>query len=311
MERYAVRDSRQGLVESRWWKETVLSCRRLEGPTPRWLEMCPACPEWQEIYLCHVRQMIERGVNGLELDCFGCFDCCYSPDHGHPVGAPLWREKIAFMRRVREMAKRLNPDFIFIGETMAPESRAVCDGWYNNRFPDENGRVFRFLFPEYREQAVLVGNYAYDAVNKALMLGVGVETEIWGLRKTTLDACPELARYIGEVNALRRRFGDVLIRGTFRDTLGARVKGEGGEVLHGVMDGGASGRGVVVRNPARTKVSVEIRMDSPVGAPLILARPGLPDKVIRRSPVRLTLDGYGAAVLLAMPAFSAWGRKGG
>ncbi|NQU12241.1 hypothetical protein HQ590_15710, partial [bacterium] len=252
-----------------------------------------------EIYRDHVRQMIERGVDGLELDCF-VTSVCHSRDHGHPPGTDMLPAKIEFMREVRAEAKRLNPDFVFFLEIMYPPTREVADGWYPFRYPDEHGRIHRFIFPELWQQAVRVGNYGYDAVNKALLLGLGVETEIWGLRKTTLEACPELARYIGQVTVLRRRYADILIRGRFRDTLGATVKPLAGTtVLPGVLDGGPAGKAVVLRNPTPTRVRVTVRLDDVRGRRLVLARPGRRDQVIRRQPVTVTLGPYGAAVLLA------------
>ncbi len=165
------------------------------------------------------------GVDGLELDTFNPSPC-YNPRHGHPPGQDMLPAKIEFMRQVRSLAKRLNPDFALIGETMRPETREVLDGNYASRLWTERGRIYCYQFPELREQTVTVGNYAYDRVNKALMLGIGLNTEIWGLRRTALDGCPELAKYIGQVNRLRRRHADILIRGTFCDTVGAAVTGD-------------------------------------------------------------------------------------
>ena len=128
LSRYAVLDSEGRPVTARWWKETFLSCRRLEGPTPVWVEMCPSCEEWLHLYLDHVTEMIELGVDGLELDTF-CPSACHNPAHNHPRGADMSGAKIEFMRAVRAHARRLNPDFVLIGETMAPEAREVLDGY--------------------------------------------------------------------------------------------------------------------------------------------------------------------------------------
>jgi|GEM_PF-2436626 len=300
LERMAMLDPAGRPVESRWWKETVLSCKRLEGPTPVWIEICPSCREWQEHYLDHVRAMIARGVDGLELDCFHT-GACYSRNHDHKPGEDMLAAKIDFLGRVRAEAKRLNPDFFLVCETMYPPTREVCDAWYSNRYPDENGRIHRFMFPDLRQQTVLVGNYTYDEVNKALMLGIGVETEIWGLRKTTLEGCPELARYIGQVNVLKRKYGDILIRGTFRDTLGADVKAPVGRLTcYSVLDGGAAGKALVLRNPSMVPLSVHARLDDVAGRRLVLTRPGRPEQAIRRQPVRIQLGCYGAAVILAL-----------
>lgn len=295
LERYARIGADGKPVESRWWKETVLSCKRLAGPTPQWINICPTCEQWQEYYLDQVLKLVDRGVDGLELDCFWAAPC-YSKDHGHKPGYVPLAEKIAALRRVREEALKRNPNFVFFLETMDPETRAVCDGWYNNRAVTENNRVHRFMFPHLWQQAVRIGNYGYDAVNKALQLGIGVETEIWGLRTTALDGCPELANYLGQVNALRRQYGDILIRGTFRDTLGANVISEG--AFHSVLDGGAAGKALVLRNPTDQPVSAQVTSFDAKGQ-LLLIQPGKEANPVRRLPLTVRLKAYEAAVLIS------------
>ena len=297
LERYAVLSESGEPVTARWWKETALSCIHLAGPTPEWIEMCPSCDGWLRIYLDHVTKMVDLGVDGLELDTF-CPSPCHSPNHGHAPGADMFWAKIEFMRAVRDHAKRLNPDFALFGETMVPETREVLDGFYPFRFLDENGRIYCYLYPELRQQTVLVGNYAYDQVNKALQLGLGVDTEIWGLRKTTLAACPELARYIGEVNRFRRKHPETLIRGTFRDTVGARVRGD---VFYSVLTGTDGSRALVLRNPHKRRVSAAAMLDGTRGRLLTLWRPGQKERRVTRVPLSVTLAPHGLAVLLAVP----------
>ncbi len=259
--------------------------------------MCPFSRGWLDIYLRHVTAMVQRGVDGLELDTLHPSEACYSPDHGHEVGANLLPAKLEFLRAVRKHAKALNPDFALFGETTFPEDRGSLDGFYPHRFPDENGRIYRYMFPELTQQAVRVGNYAYDAVNRALSLGIGVETEIQGLRTTTLRHCPELARYIGEVNRFKRRRPELLIRGTFRDTIGASA--DGGALWSVLVS--PTGKALVLRNPTEKPVRTRAKMDGVTGRRLILWRPFAGERQIHRLPVSLRLGPYEAAVVLAIP----------
>jgi hypothetical protein len=210
------------------------------------------------------------------------------------VGAELFAEKIRMTAALRERVKRLNPDFALIGETLAAESRMVLDGWYE-RHMHENGRIFCYLFSEVPQQVVLVGNYAYDAVNRALMLELSVDTEIWGLRTTARRGCPELARYLGHVNRLRRRYAHVLIRGRFRDTVGARVTGP---VLYGVLEGPHGSKALVLRNHRPEPATVVTALDGAKG-PLRLCRIGRAERPLHRLPVKLRLAPFEAAVILA------------
>jgi hypothetical protein len=294
--RHAVLDVDGRPVTARWWKETFLSCRRLAGPTPEWVEMCPSSRVWRRCYQAHVERMIALGVDGLELDTFDP-GRCYSRRHGHAPGADLLPIKLEFMRAVRAAAHEMNPDFALIGETMTPETRAVLDGFYPDRYATEAGRVHRYLFPELRQQTVLVGNYAYDQVNKALALGIGVDTEIWGLRRTARAACPELAEYIGEINRFKRRYAAVLIRGTFRDTVGARVAGD---CLYAVLLGPGRSRALVLRNPQARPARVRAALRNVAGLELRVWRPFGRERRVRALPLGITLKPYEAAVVLAL-----------
>jgi hypothetical protein len=296
LERYAVRDARGQTIRAHWWKETALSCLYKEGPTPVWIEMCPACRAWREIYLRNVRQMIGLGVDGMELDTLDPAPRCYSSDHGHERGAALFPIKLDFLLEVRRVAKGLNPDFLLLGETETVEDREAMDGFYPFRHLGEQSRITRYIFPELRQQAVLVGNYAYDQVNKALAWGIGAETEIWGLRKTTLAGCPELARYIGEVNRFKRKYPDVLIHGTFRDTVGA---GATGGVLYSVLEG-ANCKALVLRNPTAQPARTRATLSGAAGRRLTLWKPFATERTVRRLPIDVRLEPYEAAVLLAM-----------
>jgi len=205
--------------------------------------------------------------------------------------------KLDFIRQVRKQAKHLNPDFALFAETMSFRVRSVVDGFYPSRYLDENGRIHRYLFPEIREQAVLVGNYAYDQVNKALQLGIGVDTEIWGLRKTTLDACPELAEYIGEINRFKRRYPHILMHGIFRDTLGAKVEGD---IYYSVLESLNGDRALVLRNPTKRAVQAEAVLQG-VGKrdALRIWQPFQDEKRVLAIPATVNLKPYGTAVLLA------------
>ena len=51
-------------ITREWGKETSLSLRRAEGPTPCWIEMCPGSSIWQRHYHAHLAKMIELGATG-------------------------------------------------------------------------------------------------------------------------------------------------------------------------------------------------------------------------------------------------------
>jgi hypothetical protein len=315
LDRHAIRDKQGGLVTARWWKETFLSCRRLAGPTPVWVEMCPTSEQWRQLYLKHITRMIERGVDGLDLDTFNS-SSCFCRRHAHPPGE-IQDCKLRFVQAVREHAKRLNPDFLIIGETMRPEALAVVDGFFPcPRYDNgENGNIYRYLFPQAAVQVVKVCSYDYAHVNRALGLGLGIHAEISGLRQTAREACPELAAYMGEVNRFRKQYAPLMLSGRYRDTLGARVEGP---ALFSVLEAQSGDRALVLRNPTAEAVTVRASLEGAAGKRLRLwrapaplgsgshrsfsagGRPGAGEQPLSSLPVAVRLPAFGAAVILAL-----------
>ena len=111
LERYAILDKDGRMRIDRWWKETFLSCRKLEGPTPVWVEMCPTCQEWRDFYMQHIESMIKLGVDGVEMDTFGSTPRRYNPAHKHPAGAYVLDAKIEFIGGVRKRGKASQSQF--------------------------------------------------------------------------------------------------------------------------------------------------------------------------------------------------------
>jgi hypothetical protein len=193
------------------------------------------------------------------------------------------------------MAQRINPDFALFFETMDPLSIASGDGWYT-RYHGEWGRMNRFMFPAIRHQTVRVGNYAYDAVNRSVQLGIGIDTEIWGARKTTLAGCPELAEYIGKVTSFRRKYAEIMIRGMFRDTLGARVDKD---IYYSVLECPNGTRAMVLRNPSADNVRVKPSFSAPrPNHRFTVWSPAKGEQTVGRWPERITLPARGLAVIL-------------
>ena len=107
----------------------------------------------------------------------------------------------------------------------------------------------------------------------------------------------QVPRYVGEVNRFKRTYPDVLIRGTFRDTVGAAVRGE---CLYSVLAGAGRSRALVLRNPHPRPVSVRAAMPAVGGLRLLLWRPFAKQRKLARLPVRVRLRPYEAAVVLAL-----------
>jgi hypothetical protein len=146
----------------------------------------------------------------------------YATDHGHKPGT----------RQTQKLAERLawlrsgcapSSEFLMCGEEFGDWLFQYLDLPYSRYRSEEGYQVFRYTFPETKENAA-VSAYGYHQVNKSFMLGMGMDIEVWGLKKSVL-VCPELMDYIKEIVSIRRAFPDYLMNGTFIDTLKAHVTG--------------------------------------------------------------------------------------
>lgn len=293
--RYEVWNEKGQPSEDAWGKETVLSLKYFKGPTSIWREMCPAEESWRQHYYRNVEMMARLGVDGLEPDLFVPSLRCFNPNHSHPVGARLMPYKLDFIHQAREIARKINPDFIFIGESLYPESISCLDSFFS-RYAEERENIFRYMFPQIPGQQARVENYSYDNVNKSLMLGLAVDAEIWGIREFTHKACPELARYIKETNQFKKKYYSIMLKGMYRDTVGAKVSGN---LLYSILDAGATGKALILRNPSKAPVPCKAAFAGRICGNLILWQPFKGEKRVAKLPLNLTIPPCGVAVFLA------------
>jgi hypothetical protein len=221
-----------------WWKTTIESLMtamlsHYEATGPIWARICPYSDEWWEGFLDELKRLMELGLDGVQLDTIGAEGTlCYATDHGHKAGEGQMGKLAERLAWLRKELRAIDPEFMVCGEELRDWLFQYLDLPYSRYRNEEGYQVFRYTFPETKENAA-VGAYSYDQVNKSLMLGLGMDIEVWGLKKSVL-VCPELVDYIGSVVKIRRAYPDTLINGRFIDTLKAKVKGA---VRYGVHEG--------------------------------------------------------------------------
>ncbi len=264
---------REGVTRREVWYKTTIESQRMamgnhyEATGPVWHRICPYCDAWWEGCRDQLLNLIDLGLDGAQLDTIGVEgSLCFAADHGHTPGegqTAKLAERLAWLRREIRAVK---PDFLMAGEELRDWQYQYLDLPYSRYRNDDGYQVFRYAFPE-TEENVAVGAYSYDQANKSFLLGLGMNVEVWGLKKSVL-ACPELADYIGGITRIRRSHADSLINGRFRDTIGATVDGD---VRYGVHEG-ADGPIVVLWNSGdeaqRCQVSIDGVEHSTVLRPL-------------------------------------------
>jgi hypothetical protein len=222
----------------RWWKTTIeslltTSMGHYEATGPVWARVCPHNDEWWLTFRDQLVELMELGLDGAQLDTIGIEGMfCYAENHGHKPGTSQMGKLAERLAWLRSEIRAINPEFLMCGEEFGDWLAQYLDLPYSRYRGDEGNQVYRYTFPELKENAA-VSAYGYHQANKSLLLGMGMNLEMWGLKKSVLT-CPELIDYINEIIKFRRAYPDYLINGRFIDTLQAHVDGN---IRYSVFEG--------------------------------------------------------------------------
>ncbi len=298
-ERWAIKDRWGRARPEVWWKTTVESLmghmQHYEATGPMWARICPHCDEWWLGFRDELLKLIDLGLDGAQLDTIGAEAAiCYATDHGHKPGTRAFgklAERLAWLRREIRAVK---PEFLMCGEEFGDWLCQYLDLPYSRYRGEEGNQVYRYTFPEMKENCA-VSAYGYHQVNKSLMLGMGMDIEVWGLKKSVLT-CPELMDYIKEIVTIRRAYSDYLMNGTFIDTLRATVKGD---VRYSVFEGAGGGLAAVVWNASSEPQECSVAFDDASLTQGVLCQPFSGQQTIAL-PSRFTLPPQTAAALIAV-----------
>jgi len=85
---------------------------------PTLVHMCPGTEYWRECVRKQCLQLVELGVDVIQLDGFPQTALCYNPDHGHPLGGGKWYYQSwkRLCREIQAECRRRNPRFVLTTE---------------------------------------------------------------------------------------------------------------------------------------------------------------------------------------------------
>lgn len=264
-----------------------------QGP-PWAAQMCTGSSEWRDIIAAQVMKLVALGVDGVQFDEVGDCDLfCFDASHGHRPADGMPQGMLELLRRVHTEAKAMNPDFVVTGEYLFDAQYQFAEVAYARANPGASPEVWKYTFPEF-PRTILVEAYDYDHVSQALLFGSPFNVEVFRMRGLLSDE-PTVAEYVAQIIQLRRKLGDYLKHGRFRDTLGAQVQGE---ARYGVHESDA-GRAVVVWNPTSQEQAVTVTLDEtfPLGE-VWFYRPGS-DGQAADHPVQVRVEPHRAVVIVA------------
>jgi hypothetical protein len=205
--------------------------------------VCLDCEEWVRVLEHIIDLAADYGCKGVFFDQLGLQEYpCFDPNHGHPVPYVTQTQgKRRVIERLRNHARARNPQMAFGVEVFADAVGQFFDfhhGLYHQNYitsedyqakgvkPRVAGFVdwMRYSFPE----VIISDRDVRDEVdferrvNLALMMGLIHDVEIYRCRRTIAQT-PRYQEHLGRINALRDRWHDLLVRGTYRDTLGFKI----------------------------------------------------------------------------------------
>lgn len=283
-----------------WWKTTVESLmghmQHYEATGPMWNRICPYCDEWWLGFRDEMLKLIDLGLDGVQLDTIGAEAAiCYDPNHGHKPGTRAFEKLAERLAWLRSEIRAVKPEFLMCGEEFGDWLFQYLDLPYSRYRGETGNQVFRYTFPEMKENCA-VSAYGYHQANKSLLLGMGMNVEILGLKGNILMN-PELMDYMKQIVDIRRAFPNTLMNGKFTDTLGASVTGE---VQYSVFEG-SDGTAAVLWNASETPQDCTLAFDDATLTGAVVCQPFAEQRTVVL-PATLTIPAQTAAVAIARRA---------
>ena len=137
----------------------------------------------------------------------------------------LVRDKGETLKYLRDyIVKNYEPEFGFGSEQLADYTAQYCDFVHivDIAHGKENfSELFRYMFPEvvFTDRNIRDDSDIERRVNMTLVKGLCNDIEIYRCRGL-IDETPHYQSYLAKVNAIRTKYADCLMLGTYRDVLG-------------------------------------------------------------------------------------------
>ncbi len=205
--------------------------------------MCPASKGWQDhLHYWVVEKYVKQyGTDAMFLDQIGAESAkyCYNPVHGHTHHGVWTQGFLALAKRIKEDARRYDPNFTLETEGFGDAYAAYFDSFFiapssTGVWSDSHPEIARYTFPEniffdgfWRIQNPSSLRTPAETLNEVFLLG----------NRFLLYAQPEnLTPHTVQVVNLRRRIKHVLYSARFMDDLGVAVSDARVRVKRFVLD---------------------------------------------------------------------------
>ena len=191
-------------------------------------------PIWRKMLLEWADRAREYGANSVFYDQLGYGERATNWDLSREFPVPNMRviaDKAEVLKMVRDRNVSFDPEFALGTEWLTDVTAQYCD--YIHIYQTTAGKYsfidwFRYTFPEIivSDREIRDDTDIERRVNNTLLKGLRNDMEIYRCRDL-IDKTPHYQAYLAQVNAIKGKYEDLLLVGTYRDTEGFTLSNPG------------------------------------------------------------------------------------
>lgn len=184
-------------------------------------------PIWRRMLLEWADRAYEYGANSVFYDQLGYGERTTNWDRSREFAVPNLRvaaDKGEVLKMVRDHNALRDPEFALGTEWLTDATAQYCDYihiYSTTAGPNSFIDWFRYTFPEIiiSDREIRDDTDIERRVNNTLLKGLRNDIEIYRCRDL-IDKTPRYQAYLAKVNAIKARYADLVMAGTYRDTEG-------------------------------------------------------------------------------------------
>ncbi len=201
-------------------------------------------PIWRKMLVEWADRAREYGANSVFYDQLGYGEQATNWDLSREFPVPNLRviaDKAEVLKIIRDNNMKHDPDFALGTEWLTDATAQYCDYIHiYERTAGPNSFIdwFRYTFPEVviSDREIRDDTDIERRVNNTLLKGLRNDIEIYRCRDL-IDKTPRYQAYLAKANAIKERYADLLLAGTYRDTEGFAVKCKAAIEARAYVDG--------------------------------------------------------------------------
>jgi hypothetical protein len=201
----------------------------LDVNTKRLIPMCFLSEEYLRVCGQEFQRVVDLGADGMLFD-----EClhhspalfCFDTNHGHRYGASVYANDNELIRRFREQADPVSPDFLYAGEACYDLQFGVYQLSYHRSESSRHLPVMRYMLPEVPLMTAVTGFDDRNMINQCLLYRYIISYEPYNFKGRLRDF-PRTVAYGAKMDALRHEYRAYLWDGEFCYHDGATVEADG------------------------------------------------------------------------------------